>query len=286
MLIHIRSYFVFAILLLVLTLSATTKANAGDFFRVLSIPTLRALILSYFSAKDIFSLMEALDIGVYQSISLFIEDDLYNRISAFNLDYIEPFLWRECEDQDQGWHDYRAFTHWFCESEDEFDDLEINSHIRGVPMHGMIEYKPLVKIAKENIKFVISYVWIRLGDENIWHVFGEMIDGSAFYFNSECCYSGFPEYGNGLVWIAPTWDSLLENMSESEIEIFISALNLDDLSKDILLHKKTANPSDYTEAFSYFLQTLILKDEYESYKKQIRFENQALDSKKLPSYIN
>ncbi|WP_252178271.1 hypothetical protein [Endozoicomonas sp. 4G] len=285
-LIRIRLYFIFTIFLSVLALGGTTKVNAGGFFQVLDQGKVRGVILSYLSARDLFSLMEALNIGAYQRISMLIKHDLYNRVNAFNLDYITPLLWRECEDQEHKWHDYRAFTHWFHEFEDEFDYPEINDHIRGVPMPGMIEYKPLVSIAIENIKFVISYTWIMAGNENEWHVFGEMVDDSVFYFKSECCYTGFTAWGTGLIWLAPSWDYLLQNMSESETEIFISSLNLDDLSKDVLIHSKAVESSECKELFSYFLQTLMLKDEYESYKAQIRFEHQKLDSKKLPSYIN
>lgn len=289
MLNHIRSYFIFAILTTVLALNATTKVHAGD-FRILNLYEIRVLILCHLSAKDLLSLMEALNIGVYQSVSMHIKNDLCDKVNALNIDYIPPTLWRECEDQEQGWHDYRAFTYWFSEYEDDFDDVfyyqEINDHIRGVPMPGMIEYKPLVSVAIENIKFVISYVWIGPRADNIWHVFGELIDGSAFYFNSECCYTGFTAWGAGLVRLAPTWSCLIQNMSESEIENFISSLNLDDFSKDILTHSRTAKSSDCTEVFSYFLQTLMFKDEYESYEAQIRFEEQEIDSKKPPSYIN
>lgn len=282
MLIHIRLYFRFMILLWVLALNATTKVKASDFFQVLILPELRLLILRSFSVKDLFSLMEALNVGIYQSISIVIKNDLCNRVNAFDLNYIDPLLWRECEDQNHGWRNYRAFTNWFC----EYDRSELNNHIRGVPMYGMVEYKPLVRVSKENIKFVISYVWIGPYVENIWHVFGEMMDGSVFYFNSKCCYTGFSAWGDGLVILAPTWDSLLQNMSESEIEIFILYLNLDDFSKEILAYSRSKKYSDCTEIFSYFLQTLMLKDEYESYKAQVKFENQELDSKNLPSYIN
>ena len=281
-----RLYFRFMILLWVLALNTTTNVKAGDFIHVFSLNELQILILSYLSAEDIFSLMEALNIGIYQSMSISIKNNLCKKVNAFNMDYISPLLWRECEDQKQGWHNYKAFTSWFREFEDEFDDLDANDHIRGVPLFGMVEYKPLISISKENIRFVISYVWISPRIENTWHVFGEMIDGSVFYFNSECCYTGFSEYGIGLLWLAPTWDSLLQHISESEIAIFISSLNLDDVAKKILAYSRSTDSLDCTDVYSYFLQTLTLKDEYESYKAQIEFENQNLDSKNLPSYIN
>lgn len=72
MLIHIRPYFIFAILTTALALNATTKVHAGD-FRILNLYEIRVLILSYLSAKDLLSLMEALNIGVYQNVSMHIK---------------------------------------------------------------------------------------------------------------------------------------------------------------------------------------------------------------------
>ncbi len=83
---------------------------------------------------------------------------------------------------------------------------------RGVPQPGMIAYETECR----DIKRVFSYQKGE-NEETDWIMSGELEDGSVFYFQGSCDYTGFDCQGGGKMILAPRWDNLLDHLADAEL---------------------------------------------------------------------
>ena len=84
--------------------------------------------------------------------------------------------------------------------------------VRGCPQSGMIEYKTECR----EIARIFSYQEGE-NEEIEWIMCGELKDGSVFFFNGGCSFTGFDYGSGGVMTIAPHWENLFDNLVDQNI---------------------------------------------------------------------
>ena len=113
----------------------------------------------------------------------------------------------------------------------DLDEKPENIAVTGFPLPSMQEYRTELSINKSNIRYVLSCRDGHSDYDPALHAFGSLMDGSIFML-----FTTFRESSPimGHVYLASSWEHMLNNLARHELRIFINHLDLSDDHKNQL----------------------------------------------------